>query len=238
MKTSSLLHCFIVAVLFHSTSASSASPQTSRVMDGPGRIRDIPWEQFDNQLVEVEGLAWGAFDKGLGAHLRLAQNDEVYLENIDLTNTDLNGRLLNLVGVFRKKRVEKAPPGAQGYGESFDYYSIDVVAARKIEKVEQYQVLPPRNEWILPGMPVAQILQKLQARNWDLKDGVAAAPDGSKLHNYQIEGRRFLGFKELNGQIINIWEFQYNQGQPLQSRTINLRGFELPPLTAAKSMDK
>ena len=215
--------------------------RTSTMMVGHEK-KYIPWEQFDGHLVEVEGLAWGGADKGLGEHLRLAQNDEVYLENLNTTNTDLDGRLLNVVGIFRKKHMEKAPPGAQGYGESFGYFSIEVIAVRRIEKVEQYQVLPARHEWIVPGMPAAEVLQKIQSRQWPVyhrSQIVSGAPD-TKLHAFQINAARVLDLAERDGKITYVAETQLIRNGTIypSEKSINLRGFELPPLTAAKSTDK
>lgn len=219
---------------------ANVSRQESSIMVGYEK-KFIPWEQFDGKLVEVEGMAWGGAAKGLGAHLRLAQNDEVYLENLNLTNADLDGRLLNVVGIFRKKRVEKAPPGAQGYGESFDYYTIDVIAVRRIEKVEQYQVLPARGEWIVLGMPAAQALQKVQTRGWpEYHRSVTAARDGSQSRAFQINAALLLNLTELNGIIIGVSEIHLsNSGTKYPfEKHVALRGFELPPLAAAKSTGK
>lgn len=224
----------------HAQPLANGYARTSTVMVGYEK-KYIPWEQFDKTLVEVEGVAWGTADKGLGEHLVLTQNDIVYLENIDLLNTDLDGRLLNVVGIFRKKRVEKAPPGAQGYGQSFDYYSIEVIAARKIEKVEQYQVLPARGEWIVPGMLAAEALQKVQARQWpEYHRSVTAARDDSQSRAFQINAALLLKLTVLNGKLIGVSEIHLSDSgtrYPFEKH-VELRGYELPPLAAAKVMSK
>jgi hypothetical protein len=219
----------------HAQPMANGYARTSTVMVGNEK-KFIPWDQLDNTLVEVEGLAWGAFDKGLGEHLKLAQNDEVYLENIGLTNTDLNGRLLNVVGTFRKKRVEKAPSGAQGYGESFDYYSIDVIAARKIDKVEQYQVLPPRGEWIIPGMPIAEALQKVQARKLPaFQQTLLKVQAGSALHPFQVSAKSNLYLGETQGQVASVIEHLPNDPQQqADDQWLVLRGYDLSTMKAAE----
>lgn len=236
MRIFSRLTYLIVAVSFYSTLTYGASPQSSMIMDGPGQKREISWDQMTDALVEVEGLAWGASDKGLGAHLKLAQNDEVYLENIDLTNTDLNGRLLNVVGTLRKKRMEKAPPGAQGYGHSFDYYTIEVIAARKIEKVDQYQILPPRGEWIVPGMPMAEALKKVQARKIPaLQQTLLKAQAGSTLHTFQASAKSNLYLGETQGQVVGVIEHLPNDPQQqADDQWFMLRGYNVSTLKAAE----
>ena len=53
---------FVVAVLFCET----AFAQSSTYVDNNGP-RTIKWDEMANTIVEVDGLAWGAHSKGLGA---------------------------------------------------------------------------------------------------------------------------------------------------------------------------
>ncbi len=241
MKATGRFVFSILAILAISlASQAQAQPQangyarTSTIMVGHEK-KFIPWDQMNGMLVEVDGLAWGGFEKGLGLHLRLTQDDEVYLENQNLSEADLNGRLLNVVGIFRKKRMEKAPPGAQGTNESFDYYTIEVIAARKIEKVEQYQVLPARGEWIVPGMPIAEALQKVQARKLTtLLTTPVKARGISSLHSFQVSASRTLSLGEAQGRIVDVWEHPANTYQRDDKQGTVLRGYDLSTMKAAE----
>ena len=79
----------------------------STVVERGGK-RTIAWNDMIDRIVDVDGLAWGAFHKGLGSHLVLPHG-KVYLSNTDLLKSDLNGRLVRVTGILRKSHVSAAP---------------------------------------------------------------------------------------------------------------------------------
>jgi hypothetical protein len=106
---------------------------------------DRPWDDLLGKRVVAEGLAWGAFAKGLGEHVIL-EDAKVYVRKIDYLKHDLDGRLVRVTGVLRRQRMTKAPPGAQGYSDGFDYYVIEADGAEVIDQVNELRVKEaPRN---------------------------------------------------------------------------------------------
>jgi hypothetical protein len=95
--------------------------------DGSRRVR--AWPDVVGERVVAEGLAWGVREKGLGQRVILDYG-HVYVDGAEL----LRGKLVRVVGKLERRRVRAAPPGAQGYGEDFDYFCIK---AEKIEQVDE-----------------------------------------------------------------------------------------------------
>jgi hypothetical protein len=85
--------------------------------------------------ITVEGLAWGYMNKGLSDWLTTGAGMRIYASGVDYE--DLNGRLVRFTGILHKRRMEAAPPGAQGYGQAFDYYEIEVAKAAMIDRVQK-----------------------------------------------------------------------------------------------------
>lgn len=84
--------------------------------------------------IQVEGLAWGAFAKGLGERIVLPSGDKFYLTGKNYLRKHPNGSLVRLVGRLSIKTMEPAPPGAQGYTQRFRYYSVEVESFELIDK--------------------------------------------------------------------------------------------------------
>jgi hypothetical protein len=84
------------------------------------------------------------------------------------------------------------------------------------------------------------VLQKVQARRWPAYPlAVTAARDGSTLHSFRVDEYRVLCFSELKGQVVSVSELRLiDPRQRADDQFIELRGFELPRLTPAKSTDK
>ena len=64
------------------TSIKIDSGPHSTVVERGGK-RTIAWNDMIDRIVDVDGLVWGAFHKGLGSHLVLPHG-KVYLSNTDL----------------------------------------------------------------------------------------------------------------------------------------------------------
>ncbi len=120
----------IVPLLMIAFAISNAQVALEQKM--PTRLID----SLDNAVgreVIVEGLAWGYMNKGLSNWVMTGQGQRLYISGIDFEQ--LNGRLVRLTGTLRKKRMEAAPPGAQGYGRAFEYFTIEVTSAEVIDQV-------------------------------------------------------------------------------------------------------
>jgi hypothetical protein len=113
--------------------ASPAFAQhTHQVVDGVKVSK--PWGDVVGRRVVVEGLAWGAAEKGLGQRVILAEG-QVYVENVDYLRHKANGRLVRITGTLRKERMKAAAPDAQGYGANFDYFVIETDEWRLVDQV-------------------------------------------------------------------------------------------------------
>lgn len=86
--------------------------------------------------IQAEGIAWGAFAKGLGERVVLPSGDKLYLTGKEYLKKHPNGKLIRLVGSLSIKTMKPAPQGAQGYTQEFQYYAIEVESFELIDKVE------------------------------------------------------------------------------------------------------
>jgi len=76
--------------------------------------------------VKLEGIAWGAFAKGLGKHIVLSSGDKIYLSGTKYLKKYPQGKLTCIIGILSIKKVEPASQYEQGYETGFYYYSLDV----------------------------------------------------------------------------------------------------------------
>jgi len=196
-----------------------------------GERRTIAWNDMTGSLVDVDGLAWGALEKGLGSHLVLPRG-KIYLKNTDLLRSDLNGRLVRATGVLRRSRVNAAPKGAQGYGQPFEYYYLDVVHLSRIVKLELDQLLPTKNDWILPGVTAEKAEQMIQDRNLDEYLLALRAPkDGATTKSYLVSDGVVLVYRILDGRIASVSKINLNDpAQKADDEWITLNGFKLPSI--------
>jgi len=96
--------------------------------------------QFDKE-VTLQGVAWGLHAKGLGIRVMMPDGVAAYFDPKDVgLSKDFDrwqGRLIEVTGILRKRKMGAAPKGAQGYGEAFEYLVVERAKIRAIEKVEQ-----------------------------------------------------------------------------------------------------
>lgn len=137
-----LLSFAVIACSAHCAFAQGSKQFTNQIIDG--RKVTKPWAELVGREVVVEGLAWGATEKGMGQRVVL---DEavVYARNIDYLKHKAHGRLVRVSGTLRRGQVTKASPGAGGFGAEFDYFYIDVTRWEIIEEVSK-----PWMEEIMP----------------------------------------------------------------------------------------
>jgi hypothetical protein len=130
-------------------SASIATGQETRTLIDGAVVRK-PWDDVVGRRVVVEGLAWGAMEKGLGPRI-VMDADRVYVRKVDLVKHKANGKLVRITGTLRKehmKGVADTFPPAQGYAKDFDYYVIDVEDWRIIDQAAapwMQEVVAPRS---------------------------------------------------------------------------------------------
>lgn len=105
-----------------------------------------PWADVVGRKVIVEGLAWGALEKGLGQHVVLA-NHSVYVRNIDYLKHKAHGRLVRVIGTLRIGSVSKAPPGTAGFAKDIEYFYLDVDEWEIVDQVS--------SPWMEEVMPAA-----------------------------------------------------------------------------------
>lgn len=195
-----------------------------------GQKRTIAWNDMIGSVVDVDGLAWGAIEKGLGSHLVLPRG-KIYLKNTDLLDSDLNGRLVRATGILRKSNVDAAPKGVQGYSQPFVYYYLDVIDISGIAKLELDQLLPTKNDWILPGVRAENAERLIQARN--LKEyllALRAPTDGSTTKSYLVSDGLVLVYRVLDGRIASVSKIKLNKPGKVDDEWITLNGFKLPPV--------
>lgn len=212
------------------TCTSLFAQSSIEVKAGVRRVR--AWDEMVNTVVEVDGLAWGAASKGLGAHLVLPTG-KVYLRDANLLPHDNNGRLLRVAGVLRKAQTAKAPPGVQGYSESFDYFYIETIEAVRIDKVTSGQLLPSNDEWIVEGLPVEKANEMIRARRlrpYGLS--VASTTEGARPHCYELGNSQVMVFYELKGRILSIAWVQITGRSKRDLVWKPVSGLRLPPRPA------
>ena len=199
-----------------------------------GTKRTIAWNDMVDRVVDVDGLAWGAMEKGLGAHLVLAngQNGKVYLKGTNLLEADLNGRLVRVTGVFRKARMEAAPKFAQGYSEPFDYFYLDVVQISPVDRLEMDQLLPTENDWVLPGVAAADVERMIQSRGLqEYPLALRASTDGSTTKSFLVSDGLVLAYQVLDGRVTSVSKILLNEpAARIDDEWVSLNGFKLPPV--------
>ena len=222
-----MLRFSIVICLFFLSCAELHSQTSTYVKEG--QKHTVAWDDFVDQIVTVDGLAWGAHAKGLGQHVVLPAG-RVYVRGIDYSKHDLNGRLLRISGFLRKLRVEKAPPNVQGYGETFDYYVLESLEVARIDKIQFDQLLPSTFAWIVVGAETDAALRtigRLEFQKYTL--ALTGSDDGSTPHSYQITESEVLLFSDLNGRIKSITKIQLNDpSKRVDDQWIPVKAYRLP----------
>ncbi len=172
----------------------------------------MQWDEMVDRVMTVDGLAWGARSKGLGAHLVFPMG-KVYLRGIDLIDADLDGRLVRVSGILRKAAIGPVPQGVQGYPDRFDYFYLDLVQAGRIDKVVHDQLLPSNDAWIMPGLPINDALALIRSRQLSpFGLALAASPDGAVAHSYELSEGEVLLLYELNGVVQSVFKVQVSGG--------------------------
>lgn len=221
---------FLFLLLVQLAGLNNAFAQTSTFVER-GVKHTVAWDDMVGSMVEFDGLAWGAFEKGLGEHVVLP-NLKIYLKNLDLIESDLNGRLVRIAGVLRKARVEPAPPGAQGYSQAFDYFYVDTVSVARIEKLKLDQLLPSRDDWIVPGLSADAATRLITERNLQAYPlALSAAKDGTSTSSFLISNDLVLVYRVLDGRVVTVSQINLHEAGKLDDEWIGVPGFRLPPIT-------
>jgi hypothetical protein len=100
------------------------------------------WRDVIGKNVRVEGIAWDD-GKGPGDCVFL-DGTVVYCQRTDFARSDLDGYLVRVKGVLRRKVIPAAGPMAQGPEKDWVYYQIESPVVQRIERVEWpgLEVLP------------------------------------------------------------------------------------------------
>ena len=113
--------------------------------------------QFDKE-VTLQGVGWGLRAKGLGVRVMTADGISIYFDpkNIEISKDfeRWQGRLIEVTGILRKRMMNAAPKGAQGYGGAFEYLVVEGAKIRGIEKIEHSIV--PKAEQAGGGQPATR----------------------------------------------------------------------------------
>lgn len=163
--THRLLSSLGLAALTWLANSSLVDAQPTSRQAANGTIREIPWNDMVDRVVTLDGVPWGVFSKGLGQYVA-SPSQQVYLNSLARKPEEIEGRLVRVTGILRRHHMPAAPPGAQGYGQAFDYYSIDAFSVEVIEKVERDQLLPVTEDWIYVGMDEEKALDLIASRKF------------------------------------------------------------------------
>lgn len=212
-------------ILFLVCSAQGYS-QTSTYVDDQGK-HTVAWDDMVGSVVQFDGIAWGAYAKGLGAHVVMPR-DKIYVKNVDLVKSDLNGRLVRITGLLKKERMQPAAKGVQGYGQAFDYFTVETVAVERIEKVRLSQVLPSKRDWIVPGMDSKKAFEFITKRNLQpYQLALMASQDGSKTHSYLVSEGLVVVFRVFNGKVVSVSSLELNGPGKVDDEWVAIPAFEL-----------
>src|SRR5438045_1685479 len=101
------MFCRLIAFAVVVATSSVAFGQWSSIANPDGEKKTVSWDEFIGQVVSVDGLGWGAFEKGQGEHLILPQSERIYLRD---NKREMEGRLVRVTGVLRKYHQPASPP--------------------------------------------------------------------------------------------------------------------------------
>lgn len=128
-------HIAVFATIGGSTYAQQPQSRefTHQIVNGKKVAK--PWSEIVGKRVQAEGLAWGAFEKGLGPRVIL-DHVAISVRGVDFVKRDLNGKTVRVEGILRVEHARAAPVGAQGRREDIWIYHIDAERVEPIERVE------------------------------------------------------------------------------------------------------
>jgi len=99
-----------------------------------------PYNREFDKGVTLQGVGWGLRAKGLGIRVITPDGIPIYFDSNDVDISKgfdrWQGRLIEVTGILRKRKMHAAPKGAQGYGEAFEYLVVEGAKIREIEKIE------------------------------------------------------------------------------------------------------
>jgi hypothetical protein len=104
-------------------------PPVANVKPAPKR-----WSDVIGRRVQIEGIAWGAIEKGWGPYV-IMNGSRVYVDSPDFLKGDVEGKLVRVNGVLQAQRIQRSPPGAQGAAVDFTIYKLSPAQSEKIERV-------------------------------------------------------------------------------------------------------
>jgi len=93
-----------------------------------------PWRDLVGKRVEVEGLAWGVFEKGPGEYVIL-NKAVVYVRDAKFLRAKAEGKLVRVRGVLDVRQIEAAEANAGGVGRQRQIFELHEVKWEFIDKV-------------------------------------------------------------------------------------------------------
>jgi hypothetical protein len=99
-----------------------------REKDGP--TKKAPWKSIVGKRATVQGIAWRD-SKGRLPHRVILDGTTIYVDaGASFSNP---GRLVEVTGIFERRRMPADPPTSQGYSTSFEYYMLVDATIRQID---------------------------------------------------------------------------------------------------------
>ena len=86
-----------------------------------------------------------------------------------------------------------------------------MIDVQRIDKLVRDQLLPSAYDWLIPGLPIKAATDLIRSRRFpEYGLSLAAAPDGSKAHSYQVGDTELIVFYELNGRVKSVTRVELN----------------------------
>jgi hypothetical protein len=93
-----------------------------------------PWREIVGRKVAVEGIARTGYH-GLGDIVATVDGDEVHLRNVDVDKENAGGKLIRVIGILEKERIEGIRHyGDAGFAGDFDAYYIRVTEWKVLDR--------------------------------------------------------------------------------------------------------
>jgi hypothetical protein len=216
-----------LAVLAWLTVCSLTDAQPTSRHAANGTVREIAWTDMVDQVVSIDGVAWGWLHKGIGQYVA-SPSQQVYLNSLARKPEEIDGRLVRVTGILRRHHMPAAPPGAQGVSQEFDYYSIDAFSVEPIERVERDQLLMVGEDWIYVGMDGKRAVDLVRARQLsEFHFAVENPRDGAENFAYVVGDGLAIMFDVLSNKVVRMWTVKfYPEGKRLNEWT-EVRGHRI-----------
>jgi hypothetical protein len=98
--------------------------------DKGGLTTKVPWKSVVGKRATVQGIAWKE-SKGRLANRVILDGTTIYVDaGASFSNP---GRLVEVTGIFERRRMPADPPTSQGYSTPFEYYILGEATIREID---------------------------------------------------------------------------------------------------------